>query len=119
MREAERIIFTVLHGLAASGIRHHCALHFVDSEMEGSPCTANATPGSFSSVVCYLTRLPLARADRHFRFSFFQVFSAFSNTGTSLVDQSMIPFQTAYPMILVMIFLILAGNTAFVCSYTP
>lgn len=32
----------------------------------------------------------------------------------SLVDQSMIPFQTAYPMIVFMIFLILAGNTAFV-----
>ncbi|KAI0059918.1 hypothetical protein BV25DRAFT_1918057 [Artomyces pyxidatus] len=46
-------------------------------------------------------------------FSLFQVVSAYTNTGTSLVDQSMVPFQTAYPMILVMIFLILAGNTAF------
>lgn len=32
----------------------------------------------------------------------------------SLVDQSMIPFQEAILMVLVMIFLILAGNTAFV-----
>jgi Trk-type K+ transport system membrane component len=32
----------------------------------------------------------------------------------SLVDQSMIPFQKAYLMIIFMIFLILTGNTAFV-----
>ncbi|KAH9944580.1 TrkH-domain-containing protein [Amylocystis lapponica] len=46
-------------------------------------------------------------------FSGFQVVSSYTNTGMSLVDQSMVPFQTAYPMILLMIFLILAGNTAF------
>ncbi|EPQ55187.1 hypothetical protein GLOTRDRAFT_111153 [Gloeophyllum trabeum ATCC 11539] len=46
-------------------------------------------------------------------FALFQVVSAYTNTGTSLVDQSMIPFQTAYPMIFFVIFLILAGNTAF------
>lgn len=32
----------------------------------------------------------------------------------SLVDQSMTPFQQAYPMIVFLIFPILAGNTAFV-----
>ena len=48
------------------------------------------------------------------RFSLFQVVSAYTNTGMSLVDQSMIPFQTAYLMIIFMIFLIMAGNTAFV-----
>ncbi|TFK50964.1 TrkH-domain-containing protein [Heliocybe sulcata] len=46
-------------------------------------------------------------------FALFQVVSTYTNTGMSLVDQSMIPFQTAYPMIVFMIFLILAGNTAF------
>ncbi|EJD07960.1 uncharacterized protein FOMMEDRAFT_164765 [Fomitiporia mediterranea MF3/22] len=46
-------------------------------------------------------------------FSAFQVVSAFTNTGMSLVDQSMIPFQEAYPMIFVLAFLILWGNTAF------
>ncbi|KAG2038690.1 cation transport protein-domain-containing protein [Suillus americanus] len=46
-------------------------------------------------------------------FSLFQVISAYTNTGISLVDQNMVPFQTAYPMILFMIFCILAGNTAF------
>ncbi|KAI0302328.1 cation transport protein-domain-containing protein [Multifurca ochricompacta] len=46
-------------------------------------------------------------------FSLFQVVSAYTNAGMSLVDQSMIPFQTAFPMIFTMIFLILAGNTAF------
>ncbi|KIK16827.1 hypothetical protein PISMIDRAFT_112632 [Pisolithus microcarpus 441] len=47
-------------------------------------------------------------------FSLFQVISAYTNTGMSLVDQSMVPFQTAYPMIFLMIICILAGNTAFV-----
>ncbi|KAH6913933.1 potassium transporter [Coprinopsis sp. MPI-PUGE-AT-0042] len=46
-------------------------------------------------------------------FSAFQVVSAYTNTGTSLVDQSMLPFQSAYVMIMFMIFLILAGNTCF------
>ncbi|KAF8346023.1 cation transport protein-domain-containing protein [Amanita rubescens] len=46
-------------------------------------------------------------------FSLFQVVSAYSNTGTSLADQSMIPFQTAYPMIVLLIFLLLAGNAAY------
>ncbi|EJD46884.1 hypothetical protein AURDEDRAFT_113542 [Auricularia subglabra TFB-10046 SS5] len=46
-------------------------------------------------------------------FTVFQVMSAYTNAGISLVDQSMVPFQKAYPMILFMCFLILAGNTAF------
>ncbi|KAF8552943.1 TrkH-domain-containing protein [Imleria badia] len=50
-------------------------------------------------------------------FSLFQVVSSYTNTGLSLVDQSMVPFQTAYPMIFFMVFLILAGNTAFVSSF--
>ena len=37
-----------------------------------------------------------------------------SASGTSLADQSMVPFQKAYPMTLTMVVLILAGNTAFV-----
>ncbi|OJA08528.1 hypothetical protein AZE42_02448 [Rhizopogon vesiculosus] len=51
-------------------------------------------------------------------FSLFQVVSAYTNTGTSLVDQSMVPFQTAYPMIFFMILCILAGNTAFPVIFT-
>ncbi|BGO99221.1 hypothetical protein NBRC10513v2_000325 [Rhodotorula toruloides] len=46
-------------------------------------------------------------------FTFFQVWSAYSNLGMSLVDTSMIPFQRAYWLIIVQGFLILAGNTAF------
>ncbi|KAK7036416.1 hypothetical protein VNI00_011613 [Paramarasmius palmivorus] len=46
-------------------------------------------------------------------FALFQMVSAYTNTGTSLVDTSMVPFQKAYLMIFVMVFLILAGNTAF------
>ena len=34
----------------------------------------------------------------------------------SLVDTSMVPFQQAYPMIVFMMILILAGNTAFVSN---
>ncbi|GAA5889942.1 hypothetical protein JCM5296_003656 [Sporobolomyces johnsonii] len=45
-------------------------------------------------------------------FVFFQVWSAFSNLGMSLVDASMIPFQKAYWLIIVLCFLILGGNTA-------
>ncbi|KAH9965506.1 cation transport protein-domain-containing protein [Russula dissimulans] len=50
-------------------------------------------------------------------FSLFQVVSAYTNAGASLIDQSMVPFQRAYPMIFTMIFLILAGNTAFPILY--
>ncbi|WWD17950.1 hypothetical protein CI109_102395 [Kwoniella shandongensis] len=53
---------------------------------------------------------------RHVRipwFALFQSVSAFSNTGMSLCDTSMIPFQRAYVMIVVLIILIFAGNTAF------
>ncbi|THH06536.1 hypothetical protein EW145_g4017 [Phellinidium pouzarii] len=46
-------------------------------------------------------------------FSAFQTMSAFTNMGLSLVDQSMIPFQKAYPMIFVMVILVIAGNTGF------
>ncbi|KAJ7821116.1 cation transport protein-domain-containing protein [Mycena olivaceomarginata] len=51
-------------------------------------------------------------------FSMFQVVSAYTNTGTSLVDQSMVPFQRAYVMIICMVLLVLAGNTAFVTTLT-
>lgn len=46
-------------------------------------------------------------------FAAFQSVSAFSNTGFSLVDESMIPFQEAYVMVFAIILLIFAGNTAF------
>ncbi|GLB38209.1 putative cation transport protein [Lyophyllum shimeji] len=46
-------------------------------------------------------------------FSVFQVAAAYCNTGFSLVDKSMVPFQTAYPMVFILAFLILAGNVAF------
>ncbi|KDQ33775.1 TRKH superfamily [Pleurotus ostreatus PC15] len=49
-------------------------------------------------------------------FSLFLSASAYTNTGFSLVDQSMVPFQRAYLTVIVVIFLILAGNTAFVPS---
>lgn len=50
------------------------------------------------------------------RFSLFQVFSAYTNSGFSLVDQSMTPFRTAYVMIIPLFFVIIAGNTGYVSS---
>ncbi|KAJ9474569.1 Low-affinity potassium transport protein [Pseudozyma hubeiensis] len=46
-------------------------------------------------------------------FWFFQVISAYSNTGMSLVDTSMTQMQDAYFLLIPMGFLILAGNTGF------
>ncbi|GAA5922294.1 uncharacterized protein JCM15063_003250 [Sporobolomyces koalae] len=44
-------------------------------------------------------------------FTFFQVWSAFSNNGMSLVDTSMIPFGRAYWLIIVLSIMIVGGNT--------
>ncbi len=46
-------------------------------------------------------------------FWFFQVISAYSNTGMSLIDTSMTQMQDAYFLLIPMGFLILAGNTGF------
>ncbi|SJX64881.1 related to potassium transporter TRK-1 [Sporisorium reilianum f. sp. reilianum] len=46
-------------------------------------------------------------------FWFFQVVSAYSNTGMSLIDTSMTQMQDAYFLLIPMGFLILAGNTGF------
>ncbi|KAJ3551624.1 hypothetical protein NM688_g4595 [Phlebia brevispora] len=46
-------------------------------------------------------------------FSVFQVIGAWANTGMSLVDQNMLPFRTAYLLIIVLIICVLAGNTAY------
>ncbi|KAK0530861.1 hypothetical protein OC842_003797 [Tilletia horrida] len=43
----------------------------------------------------------------------FNVVSAYSNTGMSLIDTSMIQMADAYLMLIPLMFLILAGNTAF------
>lgn len=43
----------------------------------------------------------------------FNVVSAYSNAGLSLLDDSMVPFQRTYGWVLMTAFLILAGNTAF------
>ncbi|PFH45965.1 hypothetical protein AMATHDRAFT_8427 [Amanita thiersii Skay4041] len=45
-------------------------------------------------------------------FSVFQVMSAYTGGGISLVDQGMVPFQRAYIMIFPLMFAILAGNHA-------
>lgn len=47
-------------------------------------------------------------------YSAFQVISAYTTTGMSLVDQSMVPYERAYLLLLVCTYLILAGNLMFV-----
>ena len=48
------------------------------------------------------------------RYSIFEVIGAWANTGLSLVDQGLIPFQTAYPMLIFLIWVVIAGNTGYV-----
>ncbi|RPD56080.1 TrkH-domain-containing protein [Lentinus tigrinus ALCF2SS1-7] len=44
-------------------------------------------------------------------FTAFQIVGAWANTGMSLVDQNMVPFQTAYPLVIFLVICVLAGNT--------
>jgi len=46
-------------------------------------------------------------------FCAFQVIGAWANTGMSLVDQNMTLFRTAYPMIIVLVLCVLAGNSLY------
>src|SRR5258706_6962377 len=48
------------------------------------------------------------------RASIFLVTAAFTNSGTSLVDTSMVPFQQEYVVLVATALLILAGDTGFV-----
>ncbi|KAI0060371.1 TrkH-domain-containing protein [Artomyces pyxidatus] len=46
-------------------------------------------------------------------YSLFEIVGAWANTGMSLVDQNLIPFQRAYPMIILLMYCVLAGATGF------
>lgn len=46
-------------------------------------------------------------------FSFFLSMSSFNNLGLSIIDASMVPFQSAPGLLVPVMFLILAGNTAY------
>jgi Trk-type K+ transport system membrane component len=63
-----------------------------------------------------MTSTQRANSNRLARYSMFQVVSAYTNTGMSLVDTSLVPFQRAYTLLFPLIFLVLAGNTAFVST---
>lgn len=73
-----------------------------------------------NSIWCVsLLRCNLCSYDSEYvRFSAFQVIGAWANTGMSLVDQNMVPFREAYPMIIFLVLCVLAGNSALVswCS---
>ena len=90
---------------------HHCTLHIPASLGFRFCTTSRAQTRELCLVGCQFDSTGSSNPSR---FSAFQVVSAYTNSGMSLVDQSMIPFRTAYLMIVVMIFLILAGNTCFV-----
>ncbi|KAJ3760525.1 potassium transporter [Lentinula raphanica] len=47
-------------------------------------------------------------------FSLFQVMGAYTGGGLSLVDDGMVPFQSAYLMVFALMFVMLAGNQGFV-----
>ncbi|KAJ4480978.1 potassium transporter [Lentinula aciculospora] len=49
-------------------------------------------------------------------FSLFQVMGAYTGGGLSLVDEGMVPFQSAYLMVFSLMFVILAGNHALVAK---
>lgn len=82
----------------------------METKLYSSKPTFQPLPG----VVCVLQLLEEPHLALLSRFSLFQVVSAYTNSGMSLVDQSMVPFQRAYPMVVTLIFLIVAGNTGFV-----
>ncbi|KAI0320948.1 cation transport protein-domain-containing protein [Amylostereum chailletii] len=46
-------------------------------------------------------------------YSAFEVVGAWANTGMSLVDQNLIPFQRAYPLLVVVMLVAIAGSTGF------
>ena len=97
-----------------SHLVHYNRIIYVSSKVETKFCSSKPAFQSFTSVVRAPQRLEEPWLTLRSRFSLFQVVSAYTNTGTSLVDQSMVPFQRAYPVIVTLIFLIIAGNTGFV-----
>jgi len=94
-------------------VHYHCVI-YVSSEVETKFCSSKPAFQSLTSMVRAPRQFEEPRLTLLSRFSLFQVVSAYTNTGTSLVDQSMVPFQRAYPVIVTLIFLIVAGNTGFV-----
>ena len=81
----------------------------------------NFVPPNLHSTLSPVWYVPHSSSKGHglilpYRFTLFQVASAFTNAGFSLVDQSMVPFQQAYLMIVGLVFLIIAGNTGYVSS---
>lgn len=113
--DADYIIYSVLVLLDHSGrlVYYHCVI-YVSPEVETKFCSSQPAFQSLTSVVRAPWRLEEQWINFFSRFSLFQVISAYTNTGMSLVDQSMVPFQRAYPMIVTLVFLIIAGNTGFV-----
>lgn len=105
----------VPYRLAIVGLCDHCSVYVHRAVAGGLRTTCTPQTG-----IIYMVRvscLPPPCTMFTFvwtRYSAFQVVSSYTNTGMSLVDESLVPFQRAYPMILCMIILILAGNTAFV-----
>ena len=103
---------------AVARVCGHCSVYVYQQVAKRLQPSGVTQAYSFSLVAVLESPKLETRAERIilYRFSAFQVVSAYTNTGMSLVDQSMVPFQRAYPMVLILPFIILAGNTAFVRS---
>ena len=94
---------------------HRNCTIYVDVQVVQRFHTSSIASSCFASMVSWSLTPNSSDDPQHpSRYSFFQVVSAYTNTGMSLVDQSMIPFQTAYPLIIISIICIFAGYTAFV-----
>lgn len=91
----------------------HRTIHVTCKMEEQFPATS-ATSRDQSSVVSIAHDIDSLLLMLIFRYSIFEVIGAWANTGMSLVDQSLIPFQTAYPMLIFLIWVVIAGNPGYV-----
>lgn len=69
-------------------------------ELPGSPLSKSSARG----------RIQVHSSRRHFPCDY----QLNAVAGMSLVDQNMVPFQTAYPLVIFLVFCVLAGNTCLV-----
>lgn len=88
--------------------------------MEGQLSTSKPTPRykpdlASQMATTWFRLIELCRPPR--RYSAFEIVGGWANTGFSLVDQNLVAFQKAYPLLIFMIWLALAGNTGFVSVF--
>ena len=100
-------------------IRGHRAIHVawkMEAHIPAAPAASCHQPRVVRGICFSHSDLFLSCALCSRRYSAFEVVGAWANTGMSLVDQSLVPFQTAYPMLIFLIWVAVAGNTGFVSA---